>query len=103
MACGNTILTSAIEIIVNIGMWFERFVIIVTSLHRDYLPSSWAEYVPTYVEVGIFIGTIGIFFTFFFLFAKFLPVVNMFEVKTLIHSDHPHGGEKDHNPHHPTH
>lgn len=72
------------SIIVNIGMWFERFVIIVTSLHRDYLPSSWAMYYPTWVEVGIFIGTFGLFFTLFFLFAKFLPVVNMAEVKGII-------------------
>ena len=99
----SMVATFILSIFVNIGMWFERFVIIVLSLHRDYLPSSWATYVPTYVEIGIFIGTIGIFFTFFFLFAKFLPVVNMFEVKTLIHSHPPHGGEKDHNAHHPTH
>ena len=80
--------TFILSIFVNIGMWFERFVIIVTSLHRDYLPSSWAMYEPTWVEVGIFFGTFGIFFTLFFLFAKVLPVVNMFEVKTLITVPH---------------
>lgn len=74
------------SIIVNIGMWFERFVIIVTSLHRDYLPSSWVMYGPTWVEIGIFIGTMGLFFTCFFLFSKFLPVVNMAEVKGIIKS-----------------
>jgi Ni/Fe-hydrogenase subunit HybB-like protein len=73
-----------ISIIVNIGMWFERFVIIVTSLHRDFLPSSWVMYHATWVEVGIFLGTFGLFFTCFFLFAKFLPVINMAEVKTII-------------------
>mgnify|MGYP001600240361 FL=1 len=73
-----------ISIIVNIGMWFERFVIIVTSLHRDFLPSSWIMYHATWVEVGIFLGTFGLFFTCFFLFAKFLPVINMAEVKTII-------------------
>jgi molybdopterin-containing oxidoreductase family membrane subunit len=73
-----------ISIIVNIGMWFERFVIIVTSLHRDFLPSSWVMYKPTYIEVGIFVGTLGLFFTCFFLFAKFLPVINMAEVKSII-------------------
>lgn len=73
-----------ISIIVNIGMWFERFVIIVTSLHRDFLPSSWVMYHASWVEVGIFIGTFGLFFTCFFLFAKFLPVINMAEVKTII-------------------
>ncbi|MFT4521378.1 MAG: Ni/Fe-hydrogenase subunit HybB-like protein [Bacteroidia bacterium] len=74
------------SIIVNIGMWFERFVIIVTSLHRDYLTSSWVMYSATIVEVGIFIGTLGLFFTCFFLFAKFLPVINMSEVKSIIKS-----------------
>ena len=73
-----------ISIIVNIGMWFERFVIIVTSLHRDFLPSSWAMYHASWVEVGIFLGTFGLFFTCFFLFAKFMPVINMAEVKTII-------------------
>ncbi len=73
-----------ISIIVNIGMWFERFVIIVTSLHRDFLPSSWIMYHANWVEVGIFLGTFGLFFTCFFLFAKFLPVINMAEVKTII-------------------
>ncbi|MCB9245903.1 MAG: polysulfide reductase NrfD [Flavobacteriales bacterium] len=74
------------SIIVNIGMWFERFVIIVTSLHRDYLPSSWVMYSATWVEVGIFLGTMGLFFTAFFLFSKFLPVVNMSEVKSILKS-----------------
>jgi molybdopterin-containing oxidoreductase family membrane subunit len=54
------------SIVVNIGMWFERFVIIVTSLHRDYLPSSWTMFSPTF-DIGIFIGTIGFFFCFFFI------------------------------------
>lgn len=88
--------TFIMSIFVNIGMWFERFVIIVTSLHRDYLPSSWSYYNPTWVEVGIFIGTFGIFFTFFFLFAKFFPVVNMFEVKTLIHLPHQEETQHEH-------
>lgn len=74
------------SIIVNIGMWFERFVIIVTSLHRDYLTSSWVMYSATITEVGIFLGTMGLFFTCFFLFSKFLPVVNMAEVKSIIKS-----------------
>ncbi len=77
-------LTFIISLFVNVGMWFERFVIIVTSLHQDFLPSSWAMYTPTFVEIGIFAGTFGLFFFCFFLFAKFLPVINMFEVKTLV-------------------
>ena len=56
------------SIVVNIGMWFERYVIIVTSIHRDYDPSSWGEFHPTSVDVGIFIGTLGIFFTLFLAF-----------------------------------
>ncbi len=72
------------SIVVNVGMWFERFVIIVTSLHRDYLPSSWVMYAGSLTEVGLFLGTFGIFFTCFFLFAKFLPVINMSEVKSIL-------------------
>jgi len=72
-----------ISIFVNIGMWFERFVIIVTSLHRDYLPSSWLMYSPTWVEIGMYIGSLGLFFTLFFLFAKFLPVIAVAEVKSI--------------------
>ncbi len=76
--------TFVISIIVNIGMWFERFVIIVTSLHRDYLPSSWAMFYPTWVDVGTYIFSFGFFFTAFFLFAKFFPVINMAEIKSII-------------------
>jgi molybdopterin-containing oxidoreductase family membrane subunit len=65
-------------------MWFERFVIIVTSLHRDYLPSSWAMFTPTIIDITDYILTFGIFFTLFFLFAKFLPVINMAEVKAVL-------------------
>ena len=72
-----------ISIFVNIGMWFERFVIITTSLHRDYLPSSWAMYSPTWVEVMTFIGTFGLFFTLFFLFIRFLPGIAVAEVKSV--------------------
>ncbi len=73
-----------LSIVVNVGMWFERFVIIVTSLHREYLPSGWVMYSPTIIEIGIFLGTFGLFFTCFFLFAKFLPVINMSEVKGIL-------------------
>ena len=76
--------TFIITIFVNIGMWFERFVIIVTSLHRDYLPSSWVMYSPTYIEVGIFVGTIGLFFTCFLIFSRVFPVIAIAELKTII-------------------
>jgi molybdopterin-containing oxidoreductase family membrane subunit len=80
----NLLAVFIISIFVNIGMWFERFVIIVTSLHRDYLPSSWAMYSPTWVEISMFVGSFGLFFTLFFLFAKFLPVIAIAEVKTVV-------------------
>ncbi|MEM9673959.1 MAG: NrfD/PsrC family molybdoenzyme membrane anchor subunit [Bacteroidota bacterium] len=80
----SIVATFILSIVVNIGMWFERFVIIVTSLHRDYLPSSWAMFQPTIYDLGIYIFTIGLFFTLFFLFAKFFPVINMAEVKSII-------------------
>lgn len=73
-----------LSIVVNIGMWFERFVIIVTSLHRDYLPSSWAMFYPTWVDVGIFVGSIGVFFTLFLLFVRVLPPVAIAEVKMIL-------------------
>lgn len=80
----NLAATFVISIIVNIGMWFERFVIIVTSLHRDFLPSSWAMFYPTWYDIGVYVFTFGLFFTAFFLFAKFFPVINMAEVKSII-------------------
>jgi molybdopterin-containing oxidoreductase family membrane subunit len=73
-----------ISIVVNIGMWFERFVIIVTSLHRDYLPSSWTMFSPTFVDIGIFIGTIGFFFVLFLLYARTFPVIAQAEVKSIL-------------------
>ncbi|MFI5222170.1 MAG: NrfD/PsrC family molybdoenzyme membrane anchor subunit [Bacteroidia bacterium] len=73
------------SIIVNIGMWFERFVIIVTSLHRDFLPSSWVMYKPTIVELSILVGSFGLFFTFYFLFTRYLPTINMAELKSIMH------------------
>ncbi len=71
----------AASILVNVGMWFERFNIVVTSLHRDYLPSSWSHYTPTLVEAGILLGSFGLFFTCFLLFIRVAPVVAFHEVK----------------------
>ncbi|MCU0448811.1 MAG: polysulfide reductase NrfD [Bernardetiaceae bacterium] len=76
--------TFVLSIVVNIGMWFERFVIIVTSLHRDYLPSSWAYFTPTMWDIMCYAFTFGLFFTLFFMFAKFFPVINMAEVKAVL-------------------
>jgi molybdopterin-containing oxidoreductase family membrane subunit len=72
------------SIFVNIGMWFERFVIIATTLARDYLPSSWSYYVPTWVEIGLFVGTLGLFFTLFLVFTRVAPVVAIAEVKSIL-------------------
>ncbi|HEV8512508.1 MAG TPA: NrfD/PsrC family molybdoenzyme membrane anchor subunit [Cyclobacteriaceae bacterium] len=80
----NLVSTFVLSIIVNIGMWFERFVIIVTSLHRDYVPSSWSMFHPTMYDIGQYIFTFGLFFTAFLLFAKFFPVINMVEIKSII-------------------
>ena len=80
----NIAATFILSIVVNIGMWFERFVIIVTSLHRDYLPSSWAMFYPTIYDVGVYVFTFGLFGTAFLLFTKFFPVINMAEVKSII-------------------
>ena len=70
-----------LTIFVNIGMWFERFIIIVTSLHRDFLPSSWSDYTPTLVEIATLLGSFGLFFTCFLLFCRFLPMIAVAEIK----------------------
>ncbi|MFN5478935.1 MAG: NrfD/PsrC family molybdoenzyme membrane anchor subunit [Chitinophagaceae bacterium] len=81
----NVLFTFIMSIVVNIGMWFERFVIIVSSLYRDYLPSSWSVYYrPTIWEVGFYLGTFGLFFTCFFLFAKYFPVIAIAEIKYVL-------------------
>src|SRR6059036_2123200 len=73
-----------ISLIVNIGMWLERFVIVVTSLHRDFLPSSWGMYYPTIWDVATFLGTLGLFATLFFLFVRFMPMISIFEMRTIL-------------------
>ncbi len=85
-----------IVILVNVGMWFERFVIVVTSLHRDFLPSSWGMFTPTIYDIGILLGSFGLFFTLVILFSKSLPVVSISEVKGVSDGAHPshNGGHK---------
>ncbi|KAB2667641.1 MAG: hydrogenase [Verrucomicrobia bacterium] len=88
-----------ISIFVNIGMWFERFVIIVTSLHRDYLPSSWGYFTPSWVDMFTFVGSFGLFMTLFLLFIRFLPAIAISEVKGVMPQADPHhplGGAKGH-------
>jgi molybdopterin-containing oxidoreductase family membrane subunit len=76
--------TFLLSIVVNIGMWFERFVIIVTSIHRDYTPGAWGEFHPSVTDIGFFVGTLGIFFTLFLLFARYFPVLALNELKTIL-------------------
>src|SRR5207237_9500673 len=80
----NLLLLWFISVVVSIGMWLERFVIVVTSLHRDYLPSSWGMYKPSQWDCGMFIGTIGFFFALLFLFIRFLPMISIFEMRTIL-------------------
>lgn len=80
---------------VNAGMWFERFVIIVTSLHRDFLPSSWGMFHPTWVDMWTFFGTFGIFLTLFLVFIRWLPMICIFEVKAVLPEADPHHGHHD--------
>jgi molybdopterin-containing oxidoreductase family membrane subunit len=80
----NVAVLFIVSIIVNIGMWLERYVIIVTSLHRDFLPSSWGNYTPTVWDWTMFIGTIGLFFSLMFLFIRFLPMISIFEIRTIL-------------------
>jgi molybdopterin-containing oxidoreductase family membrane subunit len=103
----NVWFTFVLSIFVNIGMWFERFTIISTSLHHGYLPSSWHYYSPTWVEITIFIGTFGLFMVFFLLFCKYIPIIAIAEVKSVMpgaqpshhHDDHEHSHEHEHNGH----
>ena len=80
----NTLVLFVVAMFVNVGMWLERFVIIVTSLHRDFMPSSWAMYRPTLIDFSTFFGTIGLFFTLLLLFIRFLPMISIFEMRTLV-------------------
>jgi molybdopterin-containing oxidoreductase family membrane subunit len=80
-----------LSLLINVGMWFERFVIIGTSLSRTFVPSSWSYYQPTIYDVGVFVGSFGLFFTMFFLFIRFVPAIAIAEVKLQLpeaHSDH---------------
>jgi molybdopterin-containing oxidoreductase family membrane subunit len=78
------ILLFAVAMVVNVGMWLERFVIVVTSLHRDFLPSSWGRYAPTFWDWSTFLGTIGLFLSLLFLFLRFLPMISIFEMRTIL-------------------
>src|SRR5438105_1233723 len=90
----------ALSLVINMGMWLERFVIVITSLHRDWLPSSWGVYYPTSIDWAIFFGTIGFFLTLMFLFVRVLPAISIFEMREVLHHlhlrPHPHGSPAPH-------
>ena len=90
----NTTWLFIMALIVSVGMWLERFVIIVTSLHRDFLPSSWGMYYPTIWDFSTFFGTIGLFTMLFFLFVRVLPMISIFEMRTLLPESKVKGGEQ---------
>ena len=79
----NLMIVFIISILINVGMWFERFNIVVTSLSKNYLPSAWASYSPTFVEVSVYLGTLGIFIFGVLLFFKYIPMIAISEVKAV--------------------
>jgi Ni/Fe-hydrogenase subunit HybB-like protein len=89
---GRLLAVFVIAILINVGMWLERFVIIVGSLERDFLPSSWSGYAPTWIEIATLLGSFGLFFTCFLLFCRCLPVIAMAEVKGVLEKGHVHQG-----------
>jgi len=94
----NLVLVWVLSVLVNVGMWFERFVIVVTTLAREFLPANWGYYTPTWVDICTYLGTFGLFFTFFLLFMRFLPVIAIAEVKGVTPQANPHhplGGAKE--------
>ena len=80
----NPLYLFLVSLVVSAGMWLERFVIIVTSLYRDFLPSSWGAYRGTAFDWAAFVGTIGLFLTLFFLFIRFLPAISIYEMRTIL-------------------
>ncbi|MBM4267373.1 MAG: hydrogenase [Deltaproteobacteria bacterium] len=90
----NTIGLFLVSIVINIGMWLERFVIVVTSLATDFLPSSWGIYTPTIWDWSTYIGSFGLFLTLLFLFIRFLPMISIFEMRTLVPEAEVEGGEE---------
>lgn len=81
----NLTVTFFMSILVNIGMWFERFVITVTSLHRDFLPSNWGQYAWSMYDTAILVGSFGMFFTIFLLYLRVFPAISIAEIKPVMH------------------
>jgi hypothetical protein len=92
----NIAIMFVVSITTNIGMWFERFVIIVVALHRDFLPSSWGFYRPTLIDILTFCGTLGLFFTAFLLFIRWIPMIAIAEVKGVMPEADPHHEPEGH-------
>ncbi len=93
----NLVALFIIGLLINCGMWCERFVIVVGSLYQDFLPANWLKYKPTMWDIGLYIGTLGAFFMLYLLFVKFLPMIPIFEVKAVMPEADPHhplGGAK---------
>jgi len=88
-----------ISIIINIGMWYERYNIIVTTLSRDFLPSAWTSYSPTLIEIGFFVGTLGMFVTGVLLFFRYIPMIAISELKSVAKFDKPRSEQLKHNQH----
>jgi molybdopterin-containing oxidoreductase family membrane subunit len=84
----NVYVLFALSLVINLGMWLERFVIVVVSLHRDFLPSAWDMYIPTFWDWSTFIGTLGLFTALMFLFIRLLPVISIFEMRELVEESH---------------
>jgi molybdopterin-containing oxidoreductase family membrane subunit len=84
-----------ISILINVGMWFERFVIVVTSLSRDFLPANWDYYKPTFWDIATFVGSFGLFLTLFLLFVRFVPIISMAEVKGVLPQADPHHASEE--------
>jgi molybdopterin-containing oxidoreductase family membrane subunit len=89
----NIYVVFLLSLVINVGMWTERFVIIVTSLHRDFIPSSWGMFYPTFWDIATAVGSAGLFLCLFVLFVRLLPVISMSEVRELVHETH--GGTRE--------
>jgi molybdopterin-containing oxidoreductase family membrane subunit len=86
----NLVLLVCIALVINVGMWLERFVIVISSLNRDFLPSAWGMYYPTLWDWSMYLGTFGLFFFGMLLFVRFLPIVSMFELRMLRYQEEQH-------------
>jgi molybdopterin-containing oxidoreductase family membrane subunit len=92
----NVYMLFILSLVINVGMWLERYIIIVVSLHRDFLPSSWGMYSGTFWDWSFYIGSIGLFFALLFLFVRFLPMISIFEMRTMVPEAQVHQEHEEH-------